>query len=277
MPLLVAFEATPSDFDPIRYRIRFTGKPSEPDEQAEGYPDVRPDHTEEYCKTFLDLFGEWKEKKGDKEKKRWYNPPLELGTTGGPTNIFYTDPKLAMFWTEILDASKSPELDIIWQWRRTGIREAIVDSARQSKLITKERKRYINREHYLNGLMVLTRHLVLSPPIAWRSSVDVMIHSGQTIKRAGERFNLGSERAEDTARVIARQRARKRQIEAAYTLAGYVSSTTGRRRRELEEALKSVKRYYKDYEYRGSEDPFRAALNMELPGALYIAAFDGRR
>jgi len=179
--------------------------------------------------------------------------------------------------TLALDASKSPELDIIWQWRRTGIREAIVDSARQSKLITKERKRYINREHYLNGFMVLTRHLVLPPPIAWRASVDVMIHSGQkTIKRAGERFNLGSERAEDAARVIARQRARKRQIEAAYTLAGYVSSTTGRRRRELEEALKSVKRYYKDYEYRGSEDPFRAALNMELSGALYIAAFDGR-
>ena len=275
-PLLVAFEATPSDFDPTRCRIRFTGKPSEHGGRVEGYPKVRPDHTDEYRKTFLDLFKEWKQKRWDKEKKRWYNPPLELGPPVVTTNAFDTDPKLAMFWTETLDATESPKLDLNWQWRRAGIREAIVDPARQSKRITRKRKRYINREHYLNGLMVLTRHLILPPPITWRTSVDVMSHSGQAIKRAGERFDLGSVRAEDAARVIARQRARKRQIEAAYTLAGYVSSTTGRRRRELEEVLKSVKRYYKDYVYKGNEDPFRAALNMELPGAVYVAAFDGR-
>jgi hypothetical protein len=257
-------------------------------------------HVEGHRMAFLDLFNRWKDGK-----------PLELGPPTFPADIFDTDPELAMFLSKRMDASKYPELDINWQWRRAGLKEATYDPARKSKWITKKRKRDFNRAHYLNGLMVLTPHLTeppkvrlpyrtekkvggrwrtvwVAPPVvslpSWAFPVDIISYSGATIKKAGERIDLGSEVAEVAARVIARQRAIRRQLKATYTLAGYVSATTGKAtklgfRTELARALESVD--YGDYKIpfrkpSDDRDAFRAALDLELPGAAYLSAHDGR-
>ena len=191
-----------------------------------------------------------------------------------------------MFWAKRLDVSKHPELDVNWQWRRAGVREALYDPARKSKWLSKERKRQINRAHYLNGLAAIKRHLQVHEPAHpfWTAPVDFVSYSGETIKRTGERINLGTEAAEDASRVVVRQRAKRRQIESAYTLAGYVSAGT----REysygvpsnLARALEAVGSYYKGHKDRFDVylalRPFRVALDMELPGAIYLAAHDGR-
>jgi len=244
-------------------------------------------HVERHRLAFLNLFTNW-----------GHGKPLELGPPTFPANIFDTDPKLAMFWAKRLDTNKYPELDVNWQWRRGGVREALHDQARKSRWISKERRRQINRAHYFNGLMVLTprltkppktrfpypreaklpgelrwRRIWVAPPVVclqtWRAPVDVVSYSGKMIKRAGERINLGTEATEDASRVIARQRAKRRQLETAYTVAGYVSAATGRRNITLSRVLESVSAHYEN------DDRFRAALNAELPGAVILAASDG--
>jgi hypothetical protein len=257
-------------------------------------------HVERHRVAFQNLFTDWNQGK-----------PLELGPPTFPTNIFEAEEaKLAMFWAKRLKASKYPELNINCQWRRAGLKEATYDPVRKSKWITKARKRCLNRAHYLNGLVVLTPHLTalpkmrlsyrtekkvggrwrtvwVAPPIvllpSWTFPLDVVSYSGEKLKQAGERINLGSEAAEDAARVIARQRTLRRQLEAVYTLAGYVSATTGKTkgglRTELTRALESVD--YSDYKIsfrkpKDDHDSFRAALDLELPGAIYLAAHDGR-
>jgi len=256
-------------------------------------------HVERHRVAFLDLFTRWKDDK-----------PLELGPPAFLADIFDTDPELAMFLSKRLNAGKYSELDINWRWRRAGLKEAIYDPTRRSKWITSKRKRYLNRAHYLNGLVVFTPHLTeapkmrlpyraekkvggrwrsvwVAPPVvslpSWTFPVDVVSYSGETLKKAGERIDLGSEAAEDAARVISRQRALRRQVEATYTLAGYVSATTGKRKRgfptELTRALESVD--YSDYKLpfrkpSDDRDSFRVALDLELPGSIYLSAHDGR-
>jgi hypothetical protein len=254
---------------------------------------------EQHRVAFLSLFTDWKDDK-----------PLELGPPTFPANIFDTDPELAISWTRHLDASRYPELDIHWRWRRAGLKETIDDPARGGKWITKKRKRYLNRAHYLNGLVVLTPHLTeppkvrlpyrtetkvgggwctvcVAPPVvslpSWTFPVDVVSYSGETLKKAGERIDLGSEADENAARVTACQRALRRQLEATYTLAGYISATTGKTKRgfrtELARALESVD--YGDYKIpfrkpSDERDAFRVALDLELPDAIYLAVHDGR-
>jgi hypothetical protein len=143
--------------------------------------------------------------------------------------------------------------------------------------IPREQLTDLAQVHLHNGLYQTTSYL--SPPsdfVAPTGGVRSWSDPTQMIIEEGTPF-FSPER-----RIIGRSRAKRRQRAALYELAGYVSSSTRKYNKNtgapdpLARALGRV-RANKGQEGEGSfiED-FRERLNIELPGAIYVAHFGNR-
>jgi hypothetical protein len=143
--------------------------------------------------------------------------------------------------------------------------------------IPREQLTDLAQVHLHNGLYQTTSYLY--PPsdfVAPTGGVRSWSDPTQVIIEEGTPF-FSPERS-----IIGRSRAKRRQRAALYELAGYVSSSTRKYNKNtgapdpLARALGRV-RANKGQEGEGSfiED-FRERLNIELPGAIYVAHFGSR-